>query len=597
MQPENIFALSCGHSTQPIKAFSRCLMVIKMISFLLVSVLLCLVGASYSESIQVQVLQDLNLALQTELNVFIDFECCATSEILHKLDSPRILLSSNSREARDLRIRGNFTESTLIIVSVMDSDLNPLVASLLPRLLDELHELHIVFLSNEEPGFPKQDLYTYCFKEGFVNIILMSGKGLYSYLPYPSIQPISLSNVSEYFDRARIIRNFQGFPVRILRSTLAPRDFEYSNEQGDLVRAGYLFTAVKELTYRYNATIESVPIPDLPEYDVYLAVAEMLHTKKIDIVCYFKDFSLEVAYTAPLSIIREYFMAPHARPISSYLYYSKPFGWTLWAVVISTVLYGTVMLHLAARGARVEIGKCLLYSLSHILYNCHQKIRVAGWRDVAIHGILTIGGFILTNVYLATLSSILTSGLYDEEYNTLEDLARAPYPSLHDEYYRSQMKAKTFLPERLRKNSLSLNATLLKAYRDGLNQSYIYILYEDRLELILMQQYLLKTPRFNMIRQAVGFTLESYCVSNSLPYLAMTSEFMRRLQEHGISIKMKADTFRELIHQGIYTLMRDDEPPAKAFDLDYYFFAFVLWTVGLISSLLVFFAELVSGHL
>jgi len=43
--------------------------------------------------------------------------------------------------------------------------------------------------------------------------------------------------------------------------------------------------------------------------------------------------------------------------------------------------------------------------------------------------------------------------------------------------------------------------------------------------------------------------------------------------------------------------MRDDEPPAKAFDLDYYFFAFVLWTVGLISSLLVFFAELVSGHL
>lgn len=96
--------------------------------------------------------------------------------------------------------------------------------------------------------------------------------------------------------------------------------------------------------------------------------------------------------------------------------------------MISTVLYGTVMLHLAARGARVEIGKCLLYSLSHILYNCHQKIRVAGWRDVAIHGILTIGGFILTNVYLATLSSILTSGLYDEEYNTLEDLARAPTP-------------------------------------------------------------------------------------------------------------------------------------------------------------------------
>ncbi|EDV57019.2 uncharacterized protein LOC6548254 [Drosophila erecta] len=575
-------------------------MVMKMFSFLLGSVLLGLVGAPDLESVQVQVLQDLNKALQTELNVFIDFECSeCSSEILRKLDTPRVLLSSNSSQARDLRLRGNFTERALIIVSVKESgpELNQLVAILLPRLLHELHELHIVFLGNEEPGFAQQNLYAYCFKEGFVNVILLRGKRLHSYLPYPRIQPMSLSNVSEYLNRARIIRNFQGYPVRTLRSTLAPRDFEYFNDQGDLVRAGYLFTAVKELAYRYNATIESVPIPDLPEYEVYTAVSDMLRTKRLDIVCYFKDFNLNVAYTAPLSIIDEYFMAPHARPISSYLYYSKPFAWTLWVVVISTVLYGTLMLHLTARRARIEIGTCLLYSLSHILYNCHQRIRVAGWRDMAIHAILTIGGFILTNVYLATLSSILTSGLYDEEYNTLEDLVRAPYPSLHDDYYKSQMQKKTFLPERFRMNSMTLNATLLNAYRDGLNQSYIYMLYEDRLELILMQQYLLKTPRFNMIRQGVGYTLESYCVSTSLPYLELTSEFMRRLQEHGITIKIKADTFRELIQQGIYTLMRDDEPPAKAFDLDYYLFAFVLWAAGLGLSLLVFFVEFVSSCL
>jgi len=184
--------------------------------------------------------------------------------------------------------------------------------------------------------------------------------------------------------------------------------------------------------------------------------------------------------------------------------------------------------------------------------------------------------------------------LYEGEYNTLEELARAPYPSLHDEFYKKQLQSNTFVSEALRRNSMSLNPTLLKAYRDGLNTSYIYLLYEDRMELILMQQYLLKTPRFNMIRQGVGYALESYCVSNSLPYLEMTSEFMRRLQEHGINKKMKADTFRELIQQGIYTLMRDDEPPTKAFDLDYYFFAFVLWAVGLVMSLLVFFVELVK---
>ncbi|XP_037714076.1 uncharacterized protein LOC119549853 [Drosophila subpulchrella] len=564
-------------------------MSIKMFLFLMTLVLFRLVGAPHLESIKV--LRDLNRAFQTELNVFIDFKDFGGLNLLHSLDTPRILLTSSSREAKDLRIRGNFTERALILVQSSDSGLDPKVANLLPHLLNKLHELHIVFLSVEKPAFSKEELYTYCFKEGFVNVILICGKDLFSYLPYPTIQPVKLVNISEYLNRGRIIRNFKGHPVRTLRTTLAPRDFEYFNDKNELVRAGYLFMAVKELTYRYNATLESVPLPDVSEYESYEVIMNMLFTKKIDIICYFKDFRWDVSYTAPLSIIPEYFMVPHARPISSYLYYSRPFSWTLWLVVISTVFYGTLMLYLTSGGARNEIGECLLHSLSHILYNCHQNIRTSGWRDIAIHVILTIGGFVLTNIYLATLSSILTSGLYEGEYNTLEELARAPYPSLHDEFYKKQLQSNAFVPEALRRNSMTLNPTLLKAYRDGLNTSYIYLLYEDRLELILMQQYLLKTPRFNMIRQGVGYALESYCVSNSLPYLEMTSEFMRRLQEHGINIKMKADTFRELIQQGIYTLMRDDEPPAKAFDLDYYFFAFVLWAVGLVVSLLVFFVE------
>ncbi|XP_017070105.2 uncharacterized protein LOC108107199 [Drosophila eugracilis] len=568
-------------------------MFVKMYSFLLAAVLFRLVGAPHSET--VQVIRELNHVFQTELNVFIDFDDLYSSNILKNLDTPRILLSSKLREPRDFQIRGNFTERAIVIVRLMEFGLDPKVASLLPHLMDKLHELHTVFMSMEEPAFLKQELYTYCFKEGLINVILLNGKDLYSYLPYPSVQSITLANISQYMDRGRIIRNFQGYPVRILRSTLAPRDFEYFNDQGELVRSGYLFLAVKELTNRYNATLESVPMPDLPDYELYLAVTEMLVTKKIDIVCYFKDTGWGgMAYTDPLSILNMYFMVPHARPISSYLYYSKPFSWPLWLVVISTVVYGTLMLRLTSAGARIDIGECFLYSLSHMLYNSHQNIRTACWRDVVIHAILTIGGFIITNIYLASLSSILTSGLYEEEYNTLEDLAKAPYPSLHDDYYRTKMKGNTFLPKSLRRNSITLNGSLLVAYRDGLNKSYIYLLYEDRLELILMQQYLLATPRFIMIRETVGFALESYCVSNSLPYFGMASEFMRRLQEHGVNKKMKADTFRELIRQGIYTLMRDDGTQSKAFNLDYYLFAFGLWSVGLLLSLVAFSMELVN---
>ncbi|XP_016972349.2 uncharacterized protein LOC108039774, partial [Drosophila rhopaloa] len=560
-----------------------------MLQFLLASVLFRFVSALNTES--TGVIHELNTALQIELNVLIDLEDFSSLNILQRLDVPRIQITSSSEENKDFRICGHFTEQALIIVKLMDFGLDPKVANFLPLFLDELHELHIIFLSVEEPVFLKKDLYTYCYKQGFVNVILVYGKDLFSYLPYPSIQPIKLSNISEYLSTRKSIRNFWGYPIRIFRTKVAPRDFEYFNDQNELVRAGYLFTAVKEFTSRYNATLVNAALPEISNYALYFTLADMLSNKEIDIICYYKELGWPVSSTAPLSILTVNFMVPDAVPISSYFYYSRPFSWTLWLVIVSTVCYGTLALYLSSKAERNDIGMCLLYSLSHILYTCHHKIRNAGWRVMTIHIILTICGFILTNVYLATLSSILTSGLYEEEYDTLEELAKAPYPSLHDEFHWKYFQINPFLPKSLRKNSRSLNYSILTAHRDGLNKNYMYLMGEDRIDLVLKQQYLLKRPRFYKFSQAVGYTLESYCVSKSLPYLDMTSEFMRRLQEHGINIKIRADTFQELIQLGVYTLMRDDEPPTKAFDLEFYYFAFGLWIVGLALSFMVFVVE------
>ncbi|XP_017016994.1 uncharacterized protein [Drosophila kikkawai] len=569
-------------------------MQVKMFSILLIFVLQFVVTPVLGH---IQIIQELNLALRTELNVLIDVEDFYSSSILYGLDTPRIQLSSKSREAMNLRLRGNFTSQALIIVQLMEFGLDPKVVDFLPLLLDRLHELHIVFLSKEDPESLQMELYTYCYKEGFINVILIYNDCLYSYLPYPSIQPIRLANVSEYLTRGRTIRNFKGFPVRILQTTLAPRDFEYFDERNRLVRAGYMFTAMKEFTDRYSATIVSVPIPDLPEMEKYAAVLDMVINKEVDLIGYFKDMEWDVSYTEPLSILKSYFIVPHARPLSSYLYYSRPFKWTLWLVVALTVFYGALMLYLGSRRDGKEIGECLLYSLSHILNTCNQAIRTTGWRDQLIHMILTLGGFMLTNLYLATLSSILTSGLSEPQYKTVQDLADAPYPSLHDGLYRRQLMGNEFLPKALRQKSMTLNITLLTAYRDGLNKSYIYLSYEDRLELILMQQYLLKTPRFDLIREPVSYALEAYPVSRSLPFLKLATEFMRRLQEHGINIKIKADAFQVMLERKMYTLMRDDEPPAKAFDLQFYFFAYGLWTVGLGLSLIVFLVEVIKSRL
>lgn len=562
--------------------------------------LLCLVFLKYVGSSgqgPIQAIQTLNSAFKMELNVFIDCEDCLHSQdksIFQILDTPRIILTKNS--IGNYRIYGNFTEKGLAIVffSETKKSLDPLVAKLLSSLLDNLHEMHLAFVAAEKPDDTwKMDLYTFCYQEGLINVILIYEENIYSYLPYPKIQPIKLANIGEYFERKRILSNLRGLPIRTVRINISPGDFEYRNQDNRTIRAGTLFFALKEFTERYNATIVAELPPPLPEFDIYVALQKMLYRKEIDVICYLKDLNIPSPYTKPLSILYEHFIVPYARPIGSYLYYSKPFQWTLWLAVAGTVVYGTLMLYIVSRRVGIEFGQCLLYSLSHLLHTYNQAHSSTDWRAKVVQGVLVLGGFVLTNLYLTTLSSILTSGLYEPEYNTLEDLTKAPYQSLHDAFYVENVKSKTFLPEVLRRNAINLNNnTLLTMYRDGLNESFMYVMYDGRRELNLMQQRLLKTPRFHTVAEPTGFALNSILVSKSLPYLNILNQFMRRLQEHGIFIKIKADTFQVMIEQGIHTLMRDYEPSAKPFDLEYYFFAFALWAAGLFLALLSFLAEI-----
>ncbi|BFG05620.1 uncharacterized protein DMAD_04313 [Drosophila madeirensis] len=531
-----------------------------------------------------------------ELNVFINFEeYGGESDTLQALDTPQMQLELKSK-ACSYRLTGNITERALVVVYLGQSQLHPAVAEHLPQLLGELHQLQIVFVCREEPtSWQQQQIFTYCYQSGFLQVLLIHRGKLYTYQPYPSIRAVELFNLSEYLARERQIRNFYGFPIRTIITNISPRDFTSVDHKNRLVRTGYLYHGLKEFTVRYNATLVEVPLPKGEVIDRYQGVLALLFAREIDFVSYPRDLRWPVQSTVPISILNEFLLVPHAPPIARYLYFAKPFAWSLWLILVATVFYVTIMLFVVRSGRqRRQMGVCFLRSLCHFLYISNHETRISVWQDLLTYLILTLSGFILTNVYLAMLSSMLTSGLYEPQYTTLESLAKAPYPTLHDDFYLATFKKKTFLPEPVLRNSLSTDLATLEKLRNGLDSRYMYCLYEDRMELLLRQQYLLKTPRSKVIRQSLGVALESYVVSNRLPYLRVFNEYARRIQEHGILDKMKMDTWRIMINTGLLTLMRDEEPAAKAYDLEFYFIAFFLWAAGLTLSVLVFVWELVK---
>ncbi|XP_030571432.1 uncharacterized protein LOC115770334 [Drosophila novamexicana] len=386
-----------------------------------------------------------------------------------------------------------------------------------------------------------------------------------SYNPYPSIRILRLTQLEDYLNRWRQLLNLQKYPIRTILFSIEPRIFSYVNRQGHLVYAGYMYNAFKEFSRRHNATIRI--LDEVPKERLQITAIAL-------------------------------FAMPHARPLARYLYFARPFTWTVWLAVAGTIGYGMLMLYSSSNGNGVsEIGKHFLSSWCHLLFIPQPVISFSNWQQVTIHFMMMLTGFILTNFYLALLSSMLTSGLFEPQFNTFEDLVRAPYPLLLENSYAETFKKAQSMPDAVKRRIIVVDVSVVDASRIALNTSYMYIGYIDRLDGILYQQRLLKVPLFKLTTQSFIDGFMSVPVVTGLPYLNMLNIYLRRIFECGILAKMKSDAWQETIEGGITKLMRGEEDELKPYDLEFYYYAYILWAVGLVLSMLCFMLERFRGHM
>lgn len=87
---------------------------------------------------------------------------------------------------------GKYSENALIIVYISNPPLDAIVADFLPYLLWKVHETQIIFITNNTPEAWQIDLFSYSFREGFINVLLVHQQNLtsslFTYNPYPVIQ-------------------------------------------------------------------------------------------------------------------------------------------------------------------------------------------------------------------------------------------------------------------------------------------------------------------------------------------------------------------------------------------------------------------------
>ncbi|KAH8301916.1 hypothetical protein KR044_000795 [Drosophila immigrans] len=544
-----------------------------------------------------QSLLQLNTALETSLNIFVNFKDVSNDKLdLKLLKTSMIQIELSRKSFNYFRLIGHFTGKTLIIVNIKEPPIDGSVSYFLPYLLKDLHELHIVFYTEADPTIWLRDLFIYCFGEGFVNSLLIRQHNgttfLYIYNPYPTIQEQKIRHIEEFINRRELLQNFNQFEIRSIPINVEPRMIQYINQKGELVHAGYWYNAMKEFIRRRNGTLKLLTLDDNSDIG-----ETMIATKQIDFDCHLKEPKWNISGTAPLYILKDYILVPHAQPIASYRYFAQPFTGRTWLAVMATMAYAIIMFYFSSGSDRSEFGVHLLSCWCHLLFLPHPRISVSNWQQFVMHFILFLAGFVLTNLFLSILKSMLTSGLFEQQVNTLEDLEHVPYRLITDKYYAIYYKNSTSVPDAVIENAYIVPTEELDANRAKLNTSFLYIVYEDRMDGLLYQQHLLEAPRFKRISESVMDGLMSIPVAPSLPYLNMLNVYLSRIFECGIFDKMKNDAYMDTVDSGIYKLMRNEGKNMISYDLDFYFFPIVLWAVGLTFAGLSFVLELLRWHM
>lgn len=539
-----------------------------------------------------RIIQQLNGAYNINLNIFINWNEREENHVdLKRLKTCIIQLNLTSNTFNNFNLFGKFIENAIIIVHIDNPPLDSAVADFLPYLLWKVHETQIIFITNDKPDAWQEDLFSYCFRKGFINVLLIhqhkNTLSLYSYNPYPVIHVQRLSQLDDYFIQRLQLLNFHHFQIRTVLLTFESRMIQYVNRKGQLVIGGYLYNAMNEFIKLYNGTLKIFEEPKS-----FAEGINMVKNNEMDIVAYPKEIEWNLSSTAPLYFLKGYLAVPYSRPIASYLYFSRPFKPTLWWAVMGTVVYGTIALYIIYKNTGTEISMEFLCSWCHVFFLSQPYFRISNWQQFVVHWLMLLCGFVLTNLYLTMLSSMLTSGLFEPQLNTMEDLIYSPYPLLADQFIADYYTNLEFLPTEIINRMVVVSGPALDKARTGLNTSYMYVAYDDRLDAILYQQHLLKIPRFKKIPLSFKDGIMSLPVAHSLPYLSILNTYLRRIFECGILNKMRTDAWMDIIESGIYKLFRSEGVEQKNYDLEFYFYAFAFWSVGLAIATLSFLLEL-----
>lgn len=198
-------------------------------------------------------------------------------------------------------------------------------------------------------------------------------------------------------------------------------------------------------------------------------------------------------------------MVPVKKEIPRYLYLILPLQWQLWILLVFSVVYiGLVLnifdwiLHRQRRWRRG--GECVLNAIAFMVnIPATYRLDSAHWKHITgVYIFLMIFGFVLSNYYTTLLASFMTTTVFKDNLNTIDDFIASGIGIMAQDFDAENLfpENTSYDSDKIRRILKVVSPEVYNKHRNNFNQSFAYPLSSDKWQFLAKQQKYSQRPIF-----------------------------------------------------------------------------------------------------
>ncbi|XP_028899357.2 uncharacterized protein LOC114804605 [Zeugodacus cucurbitae] len=541
-----------------------------------------------------RIVNDLSRVLGATSNVLYIFDPeTQSAAITRNLTLPRIIVTRNVT----FNVKHSFNKQITSVVFLTDTaTLNHSFHIIVFDTLRRLHHTDVVFYWPWEFSTAREiwlELFTLYWQHGFYNLLVVDmGGQLLTLEPFPQLRVVNTTLESYISQRNNTWRDLKGHRLRISYAHEPSRTLIYClPETGELQFEGVAPKVFAAFAKRYNATIEPLIAQNSADFNIYHVCRQRLQERLVDGCSDWSVHRAEATISIPLQLYNYYLVVPYAPPLSKLYYFQVPFQAAAWHAIGASIILVTLITTLLTRLQRGEwhFGRLGLDVWASFIYLAFDLRPLETRLRSLIFLTLFVSGFMLNNLYLGYLSSILGKSVYEPQIKTLEDFQRSNLTIMthENQYYVLQ---KYGVPQIVADRLFIASYDEYQRHRNNFDTRYAYMNPEISQTLFDYQQRLLRRPLMRKLDKPITSLLTAQAIRKDWPLEELFNKHSLEMYVVGLYKRFIGDANEKTIRLGYANDAKEEPTEVKPLGLEYFAMPAVLlgcgYTLGLIALLL-----------